>query len=452
MAKRAPVSRYDNLSVQGRQALSHADQTILHEGFKSYIGAPEQSKDFSSAYNSLENELSPFPKLKGPFLLAFVTYSNGTTAQSRRRFEGLTSKLKWGFIAFLKSEAHFDITLSDIDEAYIKAFTAWLKGHKSIRGDSYANATKRKFYGAFLCVLEHLIIEPRFSELISPALRVPPNPFPTTDDEPEATEALDDEEWELLIAACKKEVLETMTLVKQTSDILSQTDSPRAIVKSSERNPFHDYKNFLIALRGKYPAILPTLKNIRQQDSDLHHAIRKIHGGLHTFENGFYPTAPALFPFIFLMYIYTLANRDPLLEIKDSSIREKEVLGVPRVVIRFYKARSHSFYDRSYAIDVNDALSPGRLLEFLERNGLKEFESLHCPSTLVTSSSLSRPTRTKCVGSILRRAQEEVPIRAFHLRRPNFWNAMALAVSRPRSFESLGSTKYANNLMKTRAP
>jgi hypothetical protein len=366
MAKRAPVSRYDNLSTQARLSLANAEEAIFHEHFKSYIGPEDQAKHFRTAYDVLATQLAPFPKLKGPFLWSFTAYSNRTSAQSSRRFENLTSKLRNGFLAFLNSKFYFNIEISGITEVLIKEFTVWMGQQKSSHGTLYANASKRKFYGAILCVLQYLLLEPRFSHLISPDLRVPPNPFPTRDDgESDATEALDDEEWELLIAACKKEVRETIELVKKTSAILGQIDSRTVPVHSASSNRFRDYNFFLIALRKKYQKIIPTLREIGTEDKELHFAIRKIHGGMRAFETGFYPTAPALFPFIFLMFIYTLANRDPLLDIKHSSITRKDVLGVERVVIKFYKPRSHSFYNRSYAVDVNDELSPGRLLDFL---------------------------------------------------------------------------------------
>jgi hypothetical protein len=126
-----------------------------------------------------------------------------------------------------------------------------------------------------------------------------------------------------------------------------------------------DYKDETLlraALAKAVPGAIPDRKSLRKAFPNLAGALQSYYSL--TIVRALNPFPIDLVPFVVLLQLYTAYNATPLLTLELDSIERQVVMGIERVVLSPYKARSRRMQRRSFVVS-DDPTSPSAILDFL---------------------------------------------------------------------------------------
>lgn len=252
-------------------------------------------------------------------------------------------QLNNGFCSYLQSKGMAGIDLASITPSLVNGFFAWLDC-KRVDGKPFKLSTK----DAYAAVLKSLIRGIRSIPQWAASLRgdldfSPPWGNDTTD--AARTKTIPEDEWAAIYNVCKKEITETMALVRHMRAVMeANLDHPIAMRPDSPllpweatkgnrygpgHNPYSDLGLFLATLRNRASQIALDEKKMRADMMDRHfiRALRSSHGPVAHLGKCFYPTNRDLVPFVLMMGgIHLDYNPETILgsNIDDYRIRHNE--------------------------------------------------------------------------------------------------------------------------------
>jgi len=382
------LSRYKQLNDAQRQAITaKGADVVVRAELNPYTGHAKNLPHFQEARLSFECIVQGWTTAEA-WVLAFVSWSNNPKRNSPRAFRTAQSAFKNGFAAFVEATNRRALKLSEFDSAVIDEYEVWTKNRRVPEG--YAGAggltspnTQRKEFALVKALFHELGKQPSTRSALAPGLTFREKRFPRAHASTIPTPVLDDMTWLQLIAACRKEVAETMREVRLDWAIL---DGPKAEPDMAcvYRGRYANYAAALQALASAYPGPVPTIDAVRSSNAPLGDAVQHIHG-YGRISKPLYPSAEMLLPFILLVTAYTQANTGPMRGLRRHQVEVRSVMERDRTVITFTKNRGNTQYSRSFAVDESDPFSPLELFRFVERwtARIRRFAEDHVDSVFI---------------------------------------------------------------------
>lgn len=379
MGKRKSALRYKQLDEAQRSLLRGPSGSIgVAPGLKSFTGKPENFKHYEIALEGFQGVVADW-RSRDAWVHAFIKRCDDQSLKSKRAYEAIAGEFKNGFARFLKQSGGTALGIDEYSTELVQEFYKWLETDKTKKagyadGDGTARSpnTARKYFQQFRLLFEQLVEDPKFGQIL-PKLVFPNIAFSGANDSNRPVEVLDDETYALLYRGCRSLAEVTIGRIHFAASIFGAhapaphvdshdhipSISPAAAARYSKHKYF-DRAKILHALNAKYPGVLPDLKSIKRDDKELGEAVQRVHT-YRVIQEYFQPSAETILPFIILIAIYSQANTGPLRFLRTYNVREVEVMGSRRVLYEFEKGRGQYSYQRSFALDENDPLSPGAI-------------------------------------------------------------------------------------------
>lgn len=271
--------------------------------------------------------------------------------------------LRQGFVTWAIDVGLQNISLKDITTHTVNQFIDWLTKRRTVNGKSISRSTRKNSLIPLRHIISSLRESPRWMSDLSPRVTVRTNPWPDSPEVATPTPIMTYEEWKDLYNACVDDVRATVEYVESLRKRMEACKDvvPKA---SSGHTAFADVGIFLAAIDRYFPNHVPTRPDISKVSKGLARAFTEFHPLRCT--SALHPYVGDILPFVILMGMYTLFNSEVLLTLKRSAIIHQSVLGVDRIRISAYKARSNADQARSFAVDpAPESLSS--IIAFLDR-------------------------------------------------------------------------------------
>jgi hypothetical protein len=316
---------------------------------------PEQVIDLSFLY--------AVPNLADALAEAFLDWT--ATTQSSASRGGEAARLRVGLVAFLVETGRVATTVEGLTTELANAFIDWLDAKRTGRNEPVHENSRAKWFGTFGRLMRRLRQSPKWSRRIPRDLYIRHSPWPMRHRRSKATEILASDELRRLLLACSEEVAATIQRIEEGW-------RRRDAVRDSLPSPHERYTAYadlgvcLAALESQLGGQILRIDVVHHINRRLEDAAAKLHGGLISLGEYFYPTPRLLMPFIVLLSLYTGINTGSLVESQRDDYWVAGTLGHRRFYWKVWKGRAKRWQSGSIAWD-EDVTHPARLVQFLIR-------------------------------------------------------------------------------------
>ncbi len=316
---------------------------------------PEQVIDLSFLY--------ALPNLADALAEAFLNWTATTQRSSSRG--GEAAHLRVGLVAFLAETGRAATTPEGITTELANAFIGWLDEKRTGRNEPLQENSRARLFGTLRRLIKHLRQSPKWSGRIPRDLYIRDSPWPMRHRKSKATEILASDELRRLLSACAEEVTATIQRIEEG---WRGRDAARDCVPSSPERytAYADLGVCLATLEAQLGGQILRTDAAHHINRRVEEAIAKLHGGLISVGEYFYPTPRLLMPFIVLLSLYTGINTGSLVESQRDDFWVASTLGHRRFYWKVWKERAKRWQTGSLAWD-EDVTHPARLVQFLIR-------------------------------------------------------------------------------------
>jgi hypothetical protein len=316
---------------------------------------PEQVIDLSFLY--------ALPNLADTLAEAFLDWTATTQRTASRG--GEAAHLRVGLVAFLVETGRTATTPEGLTTELANAFIGWLNEKRTGRDELLQENSRAKLFGTLRRLIKHLRQLPKWAGRIPRDLYIRDSPWPMRHLKRKATEILDSEDLRRLLSACAEEVTSTIHRIEEGWRLREEA---RDSLPSSHQGymAYADLGSCLAAVETQLRGQILRMDVVNDMDRDVGEAVRKLHGGLISLGEYFYPTPRLLMPFIVLLSLYTGVNTGSLVESQRGGFWVASVLGHRRFYWKVWKERAKRWQAGSIACD-EDMTHPATLVQFLMR-------------------------------------------------------------------------------------
>ncbi len=316
---------------------------------------PEQVIDLSFLY--------ALPNLADTLAEAFLDWTATTQRTASRG--GEAAHLRVGLVAFLVETGRTATTPEGLTTEVANAFIGWLNEKRTGRDEPLQENSRAKLFGTLRRLIKHLRLLPKWSGRIPRDLYIRDSPWPMRHLKRKATEILESEDLRRLLSACAEEVTSTIHRIEEGWRL---REAARDSLPSSHQGymAYADLGVCLAAVETQLRGQILRMDVVNDIDRDVGEAVRKLHGGLISLGDYFYPTPRLLMPFIVLLSLYTGVNTGSLVESQRGGFWVASVLGHRRFYWKVWKERAKHWQTGSIACD-EDTTHPATLVQFLMR-------------------------------------------------------------------------------------
>jgi len=318
-----------------------------------------KDREYPNGIQTLDGtDLLTVPKLWRVLAEAFVA-TCGIMSSGRSRLNEMKN-LSFGFVRFVRTlPTPGKLALGDLSTTFFNGLIGYI-GRKKDDGQYVSSASVRVHHlGVVRKLVEWLKSHPVYSKQLPQHCDIRRNPWPKASRQYVPTELLDDDTWQKLYRVLSEETTETMKLVNQKRLAMNVGK-----VQLNARGTQHLRLNTLeLALAyaketGADTSSLKGIKNPRLRRFVTTHGFRR-------FVVAFYPTPRSMVPFVYLLAMHTLFNKQQLMDLESSEISYEDLLGTKRVVFSVPKARSRGRKQRRSFQVSDEPDNPAVLVEFL---------------------------------------------------------------------------------------
>lgn len=316
---------------------------------------PEQLIDLSFLY--------ALPNLADTLAEAFLDWTATTQRTASRG--GEAARLRLGLVPFLVETGRTATTPEGLNTELANAFIGWLNEKRAGGEEPLQENSRAKLFGTLRRLIKRLRQLPKWSGRIPRDLYIRDSPWPMRHLKRKATEILKSEDLRRLLSACAEEVTSTIHRIEEG---WRRRDAMRDSVPSSPERytAYADLGVCLAALEAQLGGRILRTDVVHEMNRRLEEAITKLHGGLISLGDYFYPTPRLLMPFIVLFSLYTGVNTGSLVESRRGDFWVASALGHSRFYWKVWKERAKRWQTGSVACD-EDVTHPARLVQFLIR-------------------------------------------------------------------------------------
>ena len=251
---------------------------------------PEQVIDLSFLY--------ALPNLTDTLADAFLDWTATTQRTASRG--GEAAHLRVGLVAFLVETGRTATTPEGLTTELANAFIGWLNEKRTGRDEPLQENSRAKLFGTLRRLIKHLRQLPKWSGRIPRDLYIRDSPWPMRHLKRKATEILESEDLRRLLSACTDEVTSTIHRIEEGRRL---REAARDSLPTSHQGymAYADLGVCLAAVETQLRGQILRMDVVNDIDRDVGEAVRKLHGGLISLGEYFYPTPRLLMPFIVLL-------------------------------------------------------------------------------------------------------------------------------------------------------
>lgn len=314
---------------------------------------PEQVIDLSFLY--------ALPNLTDALAEAFLDWT-ATTQRSASR-GGEAAHLRVGLVAFLVETGRPATAPDGLTTELANAFIGWLNEKRTGRNKPLQENSRAKLFGTLRRLIKHLRRLPKWSGRIPRDLYIRHSPWPMRHLKRKSTEILASEDLRRLLSACAEEVT---AAIQRIEEGWRRRDAARDSLPSSHERytAYAELGVCLAALDAQLGGQILRTDVVNHINRHIGEAATKLHGGLISLGDYFYPTPRLLMPFVVLLSLYTGVNTGSLVESQRDDFWVASTLDHRRFYWQVWKERAKRWQTGSIAW-YEDVTHPARMVQFL---------------------------------------------------------------------------------------